>query len=264
MKVFLLLIPVITTLVGLFLYRFQDRRKEIFKLDLIQFVYLFVIAPIFFVWAKTFLFFLFRRELNFNLSVTDLFVIDTVFSVLSFIIISVIAIHSLTKTFRLKRDRDPTFDLFHLSEYFHLWWTHIVIWGGIMVGETFISFVNILIPFGVSVASKTSFYFFLTAGLIWGICFFFAIWLSDAKQNNYMKLMKLFFATGFILHVIVYFLVEPDFNLSYGGYWFVFASFTSAVLAGSVFEKYDRPRRFRDKFLHFNWGNNINLFDHKN
>ncbi|NOY15119.1 MAG: hypothetical protein GXP43_02775 [bacterium] len=263
MKVFLLLIPIITTLFGLAIYKFQDRNKEIFRLDLIQFVYLFVIAPIFFVWAKTFLFFLLRRELDFNLSVTDLFVIDTIFSVLSFVIISVIAIHSLTKTFRLKRDRDPSFDLFHLSEYFHLWWTHIIMWGGVMVIGIFMSTINILIPFGVANASKVQFYLLLLAGLISGVSFFFAIWMSDAQQNNYMKLMKLFFAGGFIFHVIIYFLVEPKFSLNYGGYWFVFAAFTSAVLVGSVFERYERPRRFRDKLLHVNWGNNINLFGGK-
>ncbi len=232
-------------------------------MDLIQFVYLFVIAPIFFVWAKTFLFFLLRRELSFNLSVNDLFVIDTIFSVLSFVIISVIAIHSLTKTFRLKRDRDPSFDLFHLSEYFHLWWSHIIIWGGVIVVETFMSFINVLVPFSTSPVSKMQFYLVLLLGLIWGVCLFFTIWMSDAQQNNYMKLMKLFFAAGFVFHVVVYFVVEPRFNLNYGGYWFVFASFTSAVLAGAVFEKYEKPRRFRDKLLHVNWGNNINLFGDK-
>ncbi len=263
MKIFLLFIPVITAIFGLLIYKFQDKKKEIFKLDLSQFIYLFVIAPTFFVWAKSFIFYILRSELPYNLSITELFIVDTIFSVLGFIILISIAIHSLTKTFRLRRDHDPSFDLFHLSEYFHLWWTHIVMWLGAMLIITFVSVVNVLVPFKVEVTSKLQFYSILVVGLLSGIMFFITVWNSDAKQNNYMRLMKLLFALFFVIHVAIYFIIDPGFNVSYMGYWFSFAIFSSAVLAGSTFERYDRPKRFRERFLHFNWGNNINIFDKK-
>jgi hypothetical protein len=264
MKIFLLLIPVITAILGMSIYKFQDKKKEIFKLDLSQFVYLFVIAPTFFVWSKSFIFYILRSELQYNLSITDLFVVDTIFSVLGFIIIISIAIHSLTKTFRLKRDRDPSFDLFHLSEYFHLWWTHIVMWLGAMLAVTFVSFVNVLVPFKMGETPKIHFYSLLVVGFLAGVMFFVAVWNSDAKQNNYMRLMKLLFALFFVLHVGIYFILDPGFKMSYAGYWFSFFMFLSAVMAGSTFERYEKPKRLRKKlFLHFNWGNNTNIFKKK-
>ena len=263
MKIFLLFIPVITAIFGLLIYKFQDKKKEIFKLDLSQFVYLFIIAPTLFVWSKSFIFYILRSELQYSLSITDLFVIDTIFSVLGFIVLISISFHSLTKTFRLKRDRDPLFDLFHLSEYFHLWWTHIVMWLGAMLIITFISVVNVLVPFKIESYSKLQFYFVLFIGLLSGILLFVAVWNSDAKQNNYMRLMKLLIGLFFVIHVAIYFIIDPGFNMLYMGYWYSFAMFLSAVLAGFTFERYDRPKRFRERFLHFNWGNNINIFDKK-
>lgn len=266
MKYFLLLIPVFTTLFGLVLYKIQDKKLEIFKLDLVQFVYLFVLSPTLYVWLKSFLFYVLRNELDLRLSVTDLFVVDTIFSLLSFIVMAAIAMHSLTKTFRLKRDFDPHFDIFHLSEYFHLWWTHLVMWGGAMLLATFISISNVLVPLQVVAASKTQFYGLLGVALVFGFVTFFALWMSDAKQGNFMRLMKLFLAFVVLVHVVAYFILDPVFNMSNAGYWFVFMNFFSATLCASIFERYEQKskvQKIRDYFTHFNWGNNIDLFKNK-
>lgn len=261
------MIPVLTSLFGVAIYKFQGRgrRLEIFKLDLVQTVYLFLLAPTLYVWMKSFLFYILRNELDIRFSVTDLFVLDTVFSVLAFIIMAAIAIHSLTKTFWLRRHHDPEFDLYHLSEYFHLWWTHIVIWGGGMLLATFLSISNVLIPFQILNYSKEQFYTMLIIGLISGALTFFAIWISDAKQGNFMKLMKLILAIFVFIHVIIYFVLDPVFNMTNAGYWFVFANFISATVCASFTERYEKTNRIRDFFIHIGWGDNkgIDLFGHK-
>ncbi|NCO12187.1 MAG: hypothetical protein COZ34_00805 [Candidatus Pacebacteria bacterium CG_4_10_14_3_um_filter_34_15] len=262
MKIFLLLIPLITVAIGLLIYKFQNKKKEFLKLDLVQFVYLFLIAPTMFVWMKSFIFYILRNELQLNLSVTELFIIDTVFSVLSFVVISAIAIHSLTKTFWIKRHHDPEFDIYHLSEYFHLWWTHIVVWGGVMILGTFLSVVNVLVPLEFVVASKLQFYSLFGLGFISGIMFFFVIWNSDPQQGNYMRLMKLFLAFSLLIHIIIYFIFEPSFNISNGVYWFMLSALAASVFAASTFERYEKTNRFREFLLHSGWGENkgVNLF----
>lgn len=263
MKTFLLFIPIITVAIGLLIYKFQNKKKEFLKLDLVQFIYLFLIAPAMFVWSKSFIFYILRNELQLNLSVTDLFIVDTIFSVLSFIVISAIAIHSLTKTFWIKRHHDPEFDIYHLSEYFHLWWTHIVMWGGAMVLGTFMSVVNVIVPLELVIASKLQFYSLFGLGFILGIVFFFAIWNSDPQQGNYMRLMKLFLAFSLLIHIIIYFIFEPAFNISNGVYWFVLSALSAAVFAASTFERYEKTNRFRNFLLHSGWGENkgVNLFN---
>ncbi|GIK84276.1 MAG: hypothetical protein BroJett025_08980 [Patescibacteria group bacterium] len=262
MKYFLLLIPLFTSLFGVALYKIQDKRIEIFRLDFVQFVYMFLLAPTMYVWLKSFLFYILRNELEFRLSVTDLFVVDTTFSVLAFIVMAAIAMHTLTKTFWLKRHHDPEFDIYHLSEYFHLWWTHIVIWGGAMLLATFVSISNVLIPFQIVAATKLQFYSLLTIGLILGPLTFFAIWMSDAKQGNFMRLMKLILAVFLLVHVLVYFVLDPVFNMTNAGYWFVFANFFSATLCASFFERYEKTNRLLNFFIHIGWGDNkgIDLF----
>lgn len=258
MKSFLIFIPVLASILGVLIYRFQDGKRQVFKLDLVQFIYLFIMAPTFYVWMKSFLYYMLNSEFNQGFSQTDIFVVDTFFSVLSFFVFVALAIHSLTKTFRLKRDHDPHFDLFHLSEYFHLWWSHIAMYLGAMVLFSFISFVNVLFPMQV-IAEKFQFYLLIGAGLFFGVISFFAIWMSDPKQGNFMRIMKIFFALFFLLHVAVYFILDPGFNINFAVYWVSFATFLSTVICSSFFEKNGKTNRFRDKFLHFNWGNNINV-----
>ncbi|MBU0974103.1 hypothetical protein KKD03_00170 [Patescibacteria group bacterium] len=262
MKIFLLLVPLITVAIGFLIYKFQNKKKEFLKLDLVQFVYLFLIAPTMFVWMKSFIFYILRNELQLNLSITDLFVIDTMFSILSFVVIAAIAIHSLTKTFWIKRHHDPEFDIYHLSEYFHLWWTHIVIWGGSMILATFMSVVNVIVPLELVVASKFQFYSLFGVGFVFGLAGFLVIWNSDPQQGNYMRLMKLFLAFSLLIHIIIYFIFEPSFNISNGVYWFMLSAFTASVFAASTFERYEKTNKFREFLLHSGWGENkgVNLF----
>lgn len=262
MKAVLFLVPVIASVFAIFIYRFQDGKRQIFHLDLVQFVYLFIVSPTMFVWAKSLIFYILKSEIDLKLSVTELFVIDTLFTLLSFFVFIAVTIHSLTKTFWVKRYHDPKFDLFHLSEYFHLWWSHIVIWGGAMAMATFLSLVNLFIPFNIK-SSTSVFYSTFGLGLFLGLITFFSVWMSDPKQGNFMRLMKIFFGFFFLIHVALYFLIDPSFDVSYGLYWIVSALFFSAVICSATFERYERTNKIRGLMLHVGWGDNVKLFKPK-
>jgi len=262
MKILLLSIPFVSSVLGILIYRFQDGKRQVFHLDLVQFFYLFILSPTLFIWAKSFLFFLLRDELELGLSVAELFMVDTFFSVLSFFLFISVAFHTLTKTFRIKRDHDPHFDVYHLSEYFHLWWSHLSMWAGGIVLASFFSILNLFFP-SLTSGSKLQFYLELGLAFVTGIVAFFAVWMSDPKQGNFMRLMKIIFGIFFLIHVILYFAFDPKFNLSQAVYWFVFVVLLAAVICSSFFERYERTNKIRDFFLYNGWGNNMNIFEKK-
>ncbi len=241
------------------IYKHQGK-KQLVKLDLVQFIYLFVMAPTLFVWVKSFLFYILKGELGLSLSVNQVFVLDTVLSVIAFYIFSAVAIHTLTKTFRLHKDHNPLFDLFELSEYFHLWWSHLIIWIGLMAVLAFIAVVNLFIPIA-SAQAIISAPVAVMIGLFLGLTLFMIVWQSDVQQANYMRIMKLSFAFFFALHVVLYFILTPKFSAQYAPYWAVFNIFFAAVVSGFWLQRSRRARSFRDRFVHSNWGNNISLFE---
>ncbi len=253
--IFLVLIPIITSLIGLFIYKFQGKSVELFRLDIIQFIYLFVMSPTLFVWLKSFLFYLLRNEIEYTLTYTEIFVIDTAFTVVAIFVMAAIAIHSLTKTFWIKRHNNPKFDLYNLSEYFHLWWSHLAIWGGVMLLITFVGLVNVLVPLDFHL-SKQAFLASQIINIIGGVLLFFGIWMSDTGMNNFMKLMKLFLMSFAILHIVIYFVVNPKYNATYIAYWFSLTVFVTATILGSFVEKYEKVSWFRSLFLHTGWGDN--------
>lgn len=253
----LLLSPVLSFVI----YKHQGK-KQLVKLDLVQFIYLFVMAPVLFVWVKSFLFYILKGELGIGLSVNEVFIVDTVFSVIAFYIFSAVAIHTLTKTFRLHKDHNPLFDLFELSEYFHLWWSHLIIWIGLMVVLSFLSIVNLIVPIAPTQAMLPAAWA-SGIGIVLGIALFMIVWQSDVRQANYMRILKLSFAFFFALHVLLYFVVTPKFSAQYAAYWGSLNLFFAAVLSGLLLQRSRRAQSLRDRFTHFNWGNNIQLFEKK-
>lgn len=262
--ILLLIVPVLTVLFGMLMYKFQGKNREIFRLDLVQFVYLFLMAPTLFVWLKTFLFYILRNELEYSLSITELFVIDTVFTVIAILVMAAISIHSLTKTFWIKRHHNPRFDVYHLSEYFHLWWSHIIIWGGVMLLISFVALANVFAPLELWL-SKSMFILIQTLGGITGIFFFMAIWMSDPRQGNFMRLMKLLLVLFATVHIAFYFIFDPKFNSQFILYWVSLAMFVCAAGIGGIFERYEKLSWFRKILLHSGWGENkgIDIFKRK-
>jgi len=262
MQALLLLVPLLTGIFGMLIYRFQDGKKQLFKLDLVQFIYLFVMSPALFVWLKTFLFYLLRNELDLSLTINDVFVIDTVYSIGGFYLFGAISMHTLTKTFWLRRHHDPEFDIYHLSEYFHLWWTHLAMTTGVMAMFSFLSLNNAFFPIDIYMP-KVYLFGVLLLGLIMGVVGFFAVWMADSEQGNFMKLMKIEFAFFFLLHIIVYFVFNPEFNSQRSLYWLFMATFFSLSVCSLFFERHEKINKIRQLMLHVGWGDNkgIKLFE---
>lgn len=265
MAIVLFLIPLFAILSGFLIYRHNGRR-EFLQLDLIQFCYTFILAPLFFIWAKTFVFFLLRSEVNVVLTPGKLFIVDTAFTLFLLYMYAFIVMHSLTKTFRLKTEKDPLYDLFQDSEYIHLWLTHVVTSIGTMLLLLILALVNLYFPM-TFVMSKLAFYLVCSGGVVMGSVGFVGLWLTDPRQDGkrYMRLMRLAIGLSFIILASAYFLMDPNFNGSYALYWFILFVFTT-MLVWSFFTY--RSLRVKGLFARFadkhkdtaHWGVNPQLF----
>ena|SRR3989344_6001029 len=247
----LLVVPVGAYVAVLFLYR-HTGKKELLRFDLVQFAYAFVVLPIFFIWLKSFVYFLFRSELGVKLSTGQLFTLDTVFSTLFLYIYAFVVIHSVTKTFNLKHYRDPLYDLFAHSEYYHVWLSHVVILVGAMAGVSLLSLVNLLVPFSV-VASKVVMVAVVGAGLVTGALVFVGVWLTDPDQAQYMRLMKLSFGVFFMVHALMYFVFDPKFRAEYFMFWFLLMVFAGATVFSVMFERSKKALSWTEKLKHLLW-----------
>lgn len=261
-------IPIGTLLTALFLYRFVGK-KEFLYFDAIQFLYAFVVGPTMFVWLKSMLFLILRTEFQQGLRLGDIFFIDTVFSLVALYVFAFIVIHSLTKSFNLRRFEDPLYDLFYHSEYFHLWITHLVMFGGAMLLLTILAVVNAFIPLQI-IMPRVTFYSLLAVAAAAGTFWFGAVWLADPKQDvpasrfRFMMLMKLVMGVSFLIHMLAFFIVKPSFNASYILYWFSTVAFAVQVMIGSFMYKSVRAQnifqRFFEQLKHKGWDFRIQLF----
>lgn len=268
MTLVLYLIPVLAIISAIFVYRLNGRR-EFLKLDLVQFFYAFILSPVLFVWFKTFLYSLLKVEVNISLSAGQLFLMDTIFSTFFMYVFAFVVIHSLTKSFNLKRTVDPLHDIFEHSEFFHLWLTHLIMYVGGMIILSILATVNIWFPLVVDI-NQTGFYFLYMTGFISGFLMFMIVWLSDPKQEkaNFMRVMKLSFGFFFLVHVVLYFVFNPPFSPDLGLYWWSLNAFTALVICSLFSYKSERAlsffERFSGFFKHSKWGNNIQLFAENN
>jgi hypothetical protein len=255
----LIAIVVIAPIFAAGIYR-HNGKKEILRFDLVQFIYGFVMGPIAYVWLKTFLFFNLRNELNASLTINQLFLVDSIFSVFMIYLLMANAIHSLTKTFWLRKKNDPEFDLFHLSEYFHLWLTHIVIFGGLIVLLTLLATVNIYLPFSLR-WTQLSVWGILLIGVAAGIIWSLAVLMSDPKQQtkNFIRLFKLMSGIFFIFLVGLYFAFDPHLNSSYVGFWLSISTGFGMITGFMLFNRSRRMKALMNQLLHSGWGENVQI-----
>ncbi len=258
MLLLLYIIPILAVISSVVLYQHSGKR-EFLKFDLVHFFYGFVIAPLVFVWLKTFLFVLLKGEFGGNFSPSQLFVFDTAFSVFCLYLFGFVIIHSLTASFNRKMVRDPLYDLFAHSEFFHLLLSHLVIYGGVLVVLTLLAIVNVFFPLQIAI-SKTEFYMLGGTAMVTGLFAFISAWQFDPKQGgmNFMRLMKLLFGVCFIIHTGVYFTIQPAFNASAGLFWWSFTFFTTLVICSLFAYKSERAQnlfeRWSSRFRFKNWG----------
>lgn len=244
----LVTIPVVTPLVGLLLYR-QVGKKEFLKLDIVQFVYAFVLGPIAFVWMKSMLYFLSRNEIGATLTPNQLFFIDTAFSVIFLYFSAFVAIHSLTKTFEVKLQKDPLFDILAHSEKFHLWISHTSIYtlGGLIF--MLLGLTNLALPLAIEL-TRTAFFIILTAALVLGFILYAGIWLSNFTANKFLRLVQLIFGFYFIIQIFAYFFASPSFSGEYIVYWFIVMIFASMVFSFQVISRSQKSRNWINKLHH--------------
>jgi len=251
MIIFFTLIPLLALVSGLLLYR-HDGKREILRFDVVQFVYSFVIAPVMFIWIKSFFYFVLSKEIQPPLSPNNLFVIDTVISTFALILYAFVVIHSLTTSFNRKMYKDPLHDLFAHTEYFHLWFSHLTMYIGYMVLLTVLGIGNIFFPFSI-VLTKLQFYglFFFSAML--GTVQFMVVWLSNPDKENFMRIMKLAFAFFFMLHVGAYFLYSPEFTGRMSVFWVSFGASITSVAYALFAVRFEALKNIFDKFKHPQW-----------
>lgn len=259
----LLILPIGTVISGLFVYRFQGKR-QLLQLDIVQFIYTFFVAPAVFVWLKLLLFSLLRTDQSVVLSESQLFMFDTLFSMVFLFVYAFIVMHSLTKTFYLKKHFDPLYDLFHHSEYIHLWLSHqAMIIGGMFLFVVF-SLLNIFFPLYVQI-QRYQLYVLLLLGITMGIVTFVALIMADPLQTNgkFLRMIKLYSALFFTIHILFYIIFDPALSPQMIIYWFFATMSASLAFCSGLVHRSKRAmglfERIRNLFLHKKWGWNIEL-----
>lgn len=232
---------------GLFIYRYTGKKK-FFKFDLVQFIYAFVIAPLVFVWIKTFVFYLVQSEIEL-IGQTNVFLIDTAVSLLGLGAYAFVIIHFITKNFEIKRYRDPLYDIFQLSEVIHLWISHLGLYFFALLVATTLSILNVYFPLR-SDLSRLWFLVLLPAGSLSGLVLFMAVWLSNFSKYKFMKINRLLFAFHFFVHLAIYFIFNIEFNMHFITYWFFFSCFMAANIFSMFSEKSKRLMLIIDRWHH--------------
>lgn len=247
MVLIFLLIPLLAMLVAMSMNR-HNGKKELLKLDLVQFMYSFVIFPLMFVWLKSFLFYLMNKELNIRLSVTEIFVVDTLFTIIFLYVFAFGVIHAVTKSFSLKSKRDPLYDIFGHSEYYHLWLSHVGVYVGTVFLTAFLAILNIFVPFQIAFG-KVHFYLLLGVGFLFGLAGFSVVWITEIEGRQFFRLMKLVFGVSFATLVWCYFVFDPDFSSEYSFYWFVFMASVATVLSSYLIQKSRRATNVLERVV---------------
>lgn len=253
MKILLALIPILAILAGAVVYK-QHGKREILRFDSVQFFYAFILMPVAYVWFKGFLFFLLQSQLQTFISQADILFWDTVYSVLFLFLYAFTVIHSLTKSFQLKRKKDPLYDLFEHSEYYHMWMTHSVILVGGMILFLLLAALNAWIDLPLAI-SRQQFYslLLLALGMSWLIFQMFLLLKYSDFWN--VKLIKLLVGIFFVLHIIVYAVFEPSFAGEKVMYWYQLTFFFGLSVIGIIY-----PSEQADKGLHKRIKHKVSLF----
>ena len=218
MKILLTLFPVLIIALGFFTLRFNGR-KELLRMDLVQFLHAFVFTPAVIIWVKTVVFSNLKVYLGESLSVEDLFLVDNILTLISLYIFSFVVIHSLTKSFQLKREKDILFDLFSHSEYFHFWLSHLITYSGGLVLMMVLGVLNLFVPL-TELLTKKWLYIAVFVGILFGVLFYVAMFLYRVKeQKKFDRVMKLQLYIHSLIILTLYFVVRPGYSEEYAMFW---------------------------------------------
>lgn len=247
MKVVIGLIPILAILAGVLVYN-HNGKKEILRFDMVQFFYAFILMPTAYIWFKGFIFILLKNELGNAISQNELFFWDTAYSVFFLFLSAFAVIHSLTKSFELKRKKDPLYDLFEHSEYYHLWFSHTSLFVGVMILATLIAILNIWMDFSL-IIPKMVFYLILLTTPITAAIIFKVFLIADFGDFRFLKLMKLFVGIFFLIHGILFIWFEPSFSGEKIMYWYVTNSFGFMSLISLLHTREPGPVPIRQRIV---------------
>lgn len=235
-------LPLLIVISSVVMYHLNGK-KEIFHMDMTQFLYTFIIGPVGFVWMKSLLFFLLRNELNLRLTLSEYLTIDTLFSVFFLFVYAFVVIHSLTKSFQLSTEKDDVFEFFAKSEFFHMDFSHYGIYLGIILLGVFLGLANLFFPFLIQPLSKLQFYWCLLGSGIFGLIAQAGMYLYRSNGRHFLRLIKFFLGIAFLTLACGYILLEPNFNSQYIVYWSILAM-TITMVAISLFSEQKQQGRY--------------------
>lgn len=256
----LLLIPFLAGVVAIWLYR-HTGKKEILRLDFVQFLYAFVLAPAVLVWLKMFVRTFFLRFAE--SSERGLFIIDTFLTVLFLYLFAAVVIHSVTKSFELNLRKDPLYDIFEHSEAFHLGFTHALSFLGLGVLLFVISMANVIYPLQIGLSWLTFVGFlFLMLGL--GVLTVLAAWNSNFSMRNrpFFQVIKLWFGLFFLVQFALFLFLDVHFDSRYALFWGVSATYLTIVVLSFLIDHWSFGHSWLER-LHYKHRNNplLSLFE---
>lgn len=230
MKFVLGVLPLLLLLLSFITNRFGGKR-ELLKIDLIQFIYAFVVTPAIIIWIKTVVFYNLKNELGIALNVEDTFLIDTVLTVISLYIFAFMVMHSITKSFKIKHARDPLFDILTHSEYFHLWLSHIATYSGWLLIMLFLGILNLFYPV-IIFSNKSGLYLSASAGVALGLMFYHAMNIYKVEeQKKFNRVMKFQVYIYTLVILTSYFISKPSYTLSFSTFWCSVFFFVTAAIS---------------------------------
>jgi hypothetical protein len=229
MIIYLLVIPILVIFVALYLYQ-HTGKKEFFKLDVIQLFYTFVVAPMVYVWLKTFIFLMLQENLINGIGYKQFFIYDTIFSLVLIFLYALVVMHSLTKTFAIQKNKDELYDIFEHSEFFHLSFSHVGIYIGLVIVFLIFGILNAFFPLPFS-----NFLLFelviIIVGCGLGLVNYLLQYGYKCYSSLFYKLMKMIVGMWVSTMIGSYFLMEIPFSIDYSIYWIVtFASLVNFIL----------------------------------
>lgn len=220
-------------LLALYLYRFSGRRQFL-RLDLIQFIYAFVVYPLAFLWMQELLL-LFYRSVP-EIGPVDQRIISSSVNLIFLYLYAFGIMHSLTKTLSLRVYRDPLFDVFSQTEYVHEFLSHVGMYTGIFALGSVLSVINIVFPFDI-VSTRQAMAMTISAGTILGIALYIVLFITTDKgigYTAYKKIIRAVAGLSFTAHVILFVLFRPALTMHHGVFWLVASILTAFVLTRMV------------------------------
>jgi hypothetical protein len=133
---------------------------------------------------------------------------------------------------------------------------------GVIALSTALSLVNVFIPLPIE-AGKSTLFILLGGGVVLGVALFVGVWLSNPLQGNFMRLMKLLFGVAFLIHVISYYLFDPNFSVINGFFWLNFMLFATTVFCSLLLQRSSRANTVVNRLKDYKWGLNIDVMSKK-